>query len=330
MRSSGGAILWAICVAWMVVKTNGIARSEQPQQPLVAGDSSNTIPALPVVEQPHKKETCRLDLSEELFGGVKEACGEGKSLDRSRCCPVLAAWLYAAHARTALQPSAAPPLSSDSASAAQLPVLPDDSQACVNSLESSLSSRGIHIPRPNATCDAIMCFCGIRLHQLTSLTCPTALNFTAPLQHHNASAARPPSVLQALQSNCTDPSYEGCTRCLKTLDKLKGKPEKGGISERTNRMYTRDCELMGLTWLLAKNKTAYIPTVSAVLRAVMYSTHPPRQSHCSPDQENMPLALDSIQLYKSSAAPAPSALLTSLQKIITALCSVGMLWFIGF
>lgn len=54
----------------------------------------NTVPAFPVQNGP---QTCRLDLSAELFGGVREACGQ--NLDRSRCCPVLAAWLFAAHAR---------------------------------------------------------------------------------------------------------------------------------------------------------------------------------------------------------------------------------------
>lgn len=75
-------------------------------------------------------------------------------------------------------------------------------------------------------------------------------------------------------------------------------------SERASKMFNRDCQLMGLTWLLAKNKTAYIPTVSAVLRAIMYSAHPPHESTCSPDQENMPLAVDSLQFDKSSSPPS--------------------------
>ena len=77
-------------------------------------------------------------------------------------------------------------------------------------------------------------------------------------------------------------------------------------------MFDRDCQLMGLTWLLAKNKTVFIPTVSAVLRAVLYGTHPPPQPYkCSPDQENMPLAVDSLQFQKldspSSAAASSSS-----------------------
>uniref|UniRef100_A0A2P2JUV3 Uncharacterized protein n=1 Tax=Rhizophora mucronata TaxID=61149 RepID=A0A2P2JUV3_RHIMU len=70
-------------------------------------------------------------------------------------------------------------------------------------------------------------------------------------------------------------------------------------------MLNRDCQLMGLTWLLARNKTAYIPTVSAVLRAIMYSPHLPLQSKCSPDQENMPLAVDSLQFEKAQSSSSP-------------------------
>jgi len=269
--------------------------SPEAEQPV---SSNYTIPAIPVDQQ--EKQTCHLDLSDELFGGVKEACATGgkELLDRSRCCPVLAAWLYAAHARTALQ--AAPSPVSSSSSVLQEPLLPDDSQTCVNSLQSSLRSRGINIPSPNASCDPILCFCGIRLHHVTSLTCSNAFNLS---NNHNAAA--PMSAVRALGSNCTSPSYQGCTNCLKTLQKLKGKPgNDGDHSDRTSRMYSRDCKLMGLTWLLAKNKTAYIPTVSAVLRALMYSTHPPNQPKCSPDQENMPLAVDSVELDHISSAAA--------------------------
>ncbi|XP_042445516.1 uncharacterized protein LOC122030374 [Zingiber officinale] len=66
-----------------------------------------------------------------------------------------------------------------------------------------------------------------------------------------------------------------------------------------------------------KEVIAYIPTASAVLRAVLYSAHPPQGGgggdspdyKCSPDQENMPLAVDSLQfeqLAGSSAAAPPS------------------------
>lgn len=87
-------------------------------------------------------------------------------------------------------------------------------------------------------------------------------------------------------------------------------------SERASKMFNRDCQLMGLTWLLARNKTAYIPTVSAVLRAIMYSAHPPHQSRCSPDQENMPLAVDSLQFEKAQASSSLSTFLFPFLPLI--------------
>ncbi|KAM3301728.1 putative GPI-anchored protein [Capsicum chacoense] len=267
----------------------------EPAEPLKPGDyGSNTVPAFPVQTE---SQICRLDLSDELFGGVKAACGQ--NLDRSRCCPVLAAWLFAAHARSALQiPSAAAPASSD------LPMMPDDSQKCVNTLQNSLLSRNIHLPQPNATCDAVLCFCGIRLHQITSLSCPAAFNLTG------AKNATPTAAVRNLERNCRNSSYAGCTRCLGALQKLNGDEknrthkmeETSGVGDRVRKMLSRDCQLMGLTWLLARNKTAYIPTVSAVLRAIMYSAHPPHESKCSPDQENMPLAVDSLQFDKTDSS----------------------------
>lgn len=187
--------------------------ADSHQQPMKPGDySSNTVPAFPVQTE---TQTCRLDLSAELFGGVNDACG--RNLDRSRCCPVLAAWLFAAHARSALQVPAPAPASSD------LPMMPDDSQKCVNSLQSSLQSRNIHIPQPNATCDAILCFCGIRLHQITSLSCPAAFNISS---YRNAT---PTAAVKNLEKNCRNSSYSGCTKCLGALQKVS--PAMTPISE---------------------------------------------------------------------------------------------------
>ncbi|KAK7404950.1 hypothetical protein VNO78_06031 [Psophocarpus tetragonolobus] len=270
--------------------------------------SSNTVPAFPVQTQ---AQACRLDLSNELFGGVKDACG--KDLDRSRCCPVLAAWLFAAHARTALHLSSAPPPASP-----DLPMMPDDSQKCVNSLQDSLLSRNIRLPQPNATCDAILCFCGIRLHQISSLTCNAAFNVSLSLKN-----ATPTAAVRTLENNCRNSSYAGCTKCLAALQKVKGyrnETKGSGGSERVKKMFNRDCQLMGLTWLLAKNKTAYIPTVSAVLRAMMYSAHP-HESKCSPDQENMPLAVDSLQFENGHSQSGPSKFYMTVLPLLLLLFS---------
>uniref|UniRef100_A0A7N0RJ62 SPARK domain-containing protein n=1 Tax=Kalanchoe fedtschenkoi TaxID=63787 RepID=A0A7N0RJ62_KALFE len=270
-------------------------------QPVDDGHPSPlTVPSLPLQTD---SQLCHLDLSNELFGGVSEACGRGRGrdLDRSRCCPVLAAWLYAAHAGSALRIGNSTSSSSSAVSpeSSDLPMLPDaDSQQCVESLRNSLLSRKVRLPQPNATCDAVNCFCEIRLHQISFSSCSAAFDVSA---HPNATA-KPTAAVKNLERSCRDSSYSGCSKCLDALQKVKG--GNHNRTDRASQMLNRDCQLMGLTWLLARNKTAYIPTVSAVLRAMMYSPHP-HEAHCSPDQENMPLAVDSLS-YENAESSAPS------------------------
>ncbi|KAL5197101.1 hypothetical protein ABZP36_000613 [Zizania latifolia] len=273
---------------------------------------------------------CHLDLSAELFGGVAAACGGGGpgSLDRGRCCPVLAAWLFAAHARTALSvPAAAPALASegvDGGGGEDEPMVPYDNQRCVDALGAALERRGVALPRPNATCDTVLCFCGIRLHQIGSLRCPAAFAVGAAAKN-----ATPTAAVKELEKSCRNASYAGCSRCVQSLQKLKGNVSRevaGGDRER--RMLGRDCQLIGLTWLLAKNKTVYIPTVSAVLRAMLYSARPTESDavagappRCSPDQKNMPLAVDSLQFERTSSTSsgvvaAPHALLRGAGLVV--------------
>ena len=72
--------------------------------------------------------------------------------------------------------------------------------------------------------------------------------------------------------------------------------------ERTTKMHNRDCELMGLTWLLAKNRSAYIHTVSAVLRAIMMTTDGSDPQACNLNSDGMPLAVDSSEINDQSSS----------------------------
>lgn len=200
MKKSLTLLILLLCsLLCSTVLSNLLAEPVQP----------NTVPAFPVETQ---AQSCRLDLSNELFGGVNEACG--RNLDRGRCCPVLAAWLFAAHARSALQlPAPAPtPESSDP----DEPMKPDDSQKCVNTLQSALLIKQIKIPQPNSSCDAILCFCGIRLHQISSLSCPAAFNVSSGFKN-----ATPTAAVKNLEKECRNSSYAGCTRCLGALQKVQ-------------------------------------------------------------------------------------------------------------
>ncbi|KAK8460633.1 hypothetical protein SEVIR_2G362000v4 [Setaria viridis] len=166
---------------------------------------------------------CHLDLSAELFGGVAAACGAGGgpgSLDRGRCCPVLAAWLFAAHARTALS---VPPAPAPSALSGEEglgpgddgPMVPYDNQRCVDALGAALEKRGVALPSPNRTCDTVLCFCGIRLHQIGSLRCPAAFAVGAAAKN-----ATPTAAVKDLEKSCRNASYSGCSRCVQSLQKV--------------------------------------------------------------------------------------------------------------
>ncbi|GAA0173498.1 hypothetical protein LIER_43949 [Lithospermum erythrorhizon] len=72
--------------------------------------------------------------------------------------------------------------------------------------------------------------------------------------------------------------------------------------KRSSKMRSNDCELMGLTWLLNKNRTAYIRTVSAVIRALMMSNDAYSNSHsCTLNSDDMPLAVDSSEVNDESS-----------------------------
>jgi hypothetical protein len=168
---------------------------------------------------------CHLDLSAELFGGVAAACGAGGgpgSLDRGRCCPVLAAWLFAAHARTALSvpPAPSPSLANEEGLGPgdEGPTVPHDNQRCVDALGAALERRRVALPRPNATCDTVLCFCGIRLHQIGSLRCPAA--FAIGGGGAAAKNATPTAAVKDLEKSCRNASYAGCSRCVQSLQKV--------------------------------------------------------------------------------------------------------------
>ncbi|XP_077244020.1 putative GPI-anchored protein At4g28100 [Tasmannia lanceolata] len=257
-----------------------------PIQPFLTTSSPATIPAFP---EQSDSTGCPLDLSDSLFHGISRACGGGKRVTLTRCCPALATWLYAAYSNTALGRASRLPADPNYD---LLPVLPDDSETCVDNFEKALSGRGIELQRPNDTCDAVYCYCGIRLHVLS---CPEAFSVSA--EGKLVGDGR----VQRVERDCRVSSLAGCSKCLKSLYQLKNGSSE---SERKSKMHNRDCELMGLTWLLAKNTTLYVPTVSSVLRAFMMGSVDASSDpqSCSLGRDGMPLAVDSAQLNDQSSS----------------------------
>lgn len=60
--------------------------------------------------------------------------------------------------------------------------------------------------------------------------------------------------------------------------------------------------MMGLTWLLNKNTSGYIHTVSSVLRALMISEDGSDPQSCTLNSDGLPLAVDSSEINDQSSA----------------------------
>lgn len=95
-----------------------------------------------------------------------------------------------------------------------MPVLPDDSETCVDTLEKAMGNRGIELRRPNETCDVVYCYCGIRLHPFT---CPEAFTVNARGKLVGGKAVK------KLERDCFNGGYAGgglggCSKCLSTLN----------------------------------------------------------------------------------------------------------------
>ncbi|KAL6011030.1 hypothetical protein ACLOJK_001474 [Asimina triloba] len=278
-------------------------------QPFFPTSPPATIPAFP---EQSDLAGCPLDLPSDLFPAISQACvgkGGNQLPSKAHCCPVLATWLYAAYSGTALRRAGRLP-----AATYDLPVLPDDSETCVENLGRAMRGRGIHLPRPNDTCDLVYCYCGIRLH---------VPSCTEAFQVSSSGKVVGNAWVRRLERECGGPSsLGGCNRCLRSLYQLnEGKGAKNvSATDRKNKMHSRDCELMGLTWLLAKNRTTYMSTVSSVLRATMVGQQNDG-SHtrsCSVGNNGMPLAVDSAQLDTRSSSSA----LRSCPQLILLLASL--------
>lgn len=70
-----------------------------------------------------------------------------------------------------------------------------------------------------------------------------------------------------------------------------------------------DCELLGMTWLLARNRTLYLPAVTGVLRALILAAGDGRPLSCTVAGDGKPLAVDSANLDDSVSSSARPLLL---------------------
>ncbi|KAL9238833.1 hypothetical protein vseg_013206 [Gypsophila vaccaria] len=262
-----------------------------PSQPVI-------IPSFP---EQSALAGCPVHLPAELFPAVKASCSP---LSRSKCCPVLAAWLYSAYSDTALG-AGSWNSNNNTTTSFEMPLLPDDSETCVDGLENAMRENGVNLVKPNETCDVIYCYCGIRLHPLS---CSQA--FRVSETGELVGDGRVSKLERDCVSDATPNRLARCSKCLDSLYSLKksgsgsGNGNATGSKGRTQKMRGRDCDLMGLTWLLNKDRDTYMSTVTEVMRALTLNSDTSDPLSCTLNSDGMPLAVDSAQIDEQSSSLA--------------------------
>ncbi|KAJ3685991.1 hypothetical protein LUZ61_015155 [Rhynchospora tenuis] len=280
------------------------------------GTFGTTIPAFPE-QSDIASLTCPLNPNDALLPSLSLSCNPTSSpLSLSKCCPSLAAYLYAAYAATSLQ--AAGSTVATSSRPDPLPVLPDDAEACAGAVDRVLREKGVQLPRGNGTCDMALCGCGVKLRRMT---CQSGMFADVEGMWVPISGAA-----KRLERDCVRPGLAGCGRCLRALNLLK---TGGGNITAIKKMkasgaHEQECQIMGLTWLLMRNGTRYLPTVTGALRALIAADLGGSQvdpTTCSLATNNLPLAVGSAQINGQDSSSA--------QQLV-ALTNINFFFFVFF
>ncbi|GJN22010.1 hypothetical protein PR202_gb09536 [Eleusine coracana subsp. coracana] len=275
--------------------------------------TGGTIPAFPEQSDTVTSATCPLAPAPSLLPAVRSSCttaNDDALPPRLLCCPALTAWLLASYAPAALVQR---PAARSASRAVDMPVPPDDAEACAGAADRALRAGGAALPpapgggNGTATCDVAFCYCGVRLRRMACGPPP-------PAQGGGGAGAPADDVARRMERDCARPGVPGCSKCLSALTTIK--PNRGGAGGPAGKKKQaaghpsendRDCQLMGIMWLLQRNATRYGAMATAVIQALMAVDEASvaaagPSAACSLPVDDMPLPAEYAQLNGAGGA----------------------------
>ncbi|KAI4339037.1 hypothetical protein MLD38_024023 [Melastoma candidum] len=241
--------------------------------------ATSTIPAFPEQSASSPTSSCPLSLPlRRPPSSLRPSCTPSPH-HRLRCCPTLATLLFSSYPSPHPSSSSSPP---GKQGGYDMPEVPQDTETCSEEVGKALTDAGVDVSYRNASCDLVFCYCGIHLHRMSCEMDDRVFN----------------DRVGSLARDCSSPGIAGCSRCLTSLSKLRSSTAllSSNDGERTTKVHSDDCQLMGLAWLLARNHSAYARTVTSVFRAMMSGPDGTVPRSCKVRSDVLPLAVDSSEL----------------------------------
>lgn len=158
-----------------------------------------------------------------------------------------------------------------------------------------MRDREVVLGKVNASCGVIGCYCDMSMRPFS---CLSGIKLE---KKEGAGWVAMDEKTRRVEKDCMLDGVHGCSRCLRSLHMVvdgdstfagRNTTTSSAARRRKMKQQSRDCQLMAITWLLAKNRTLYLPTLTKILRAFMMESDGQDPHSCTLARDGEPFAVD--------------------------------------